>query len=525
MQSLRQYKELHEFVKAYHNGKARLDQTPRSLEDTLSLSDSFAGSVDEKTESKLVDWNGPDDKCNPRNWSRTRRWGVLFLLWINVFALDWAGSADSQASSKISAQFHVSEEAETLSPALYNFGIGFGALFAGPISETVGSNPIYIGSRFFQLCWLIGVALSPNFGAKCVFRFLAGIGGSILLAIHAASVADLFSIVERTVAWPVIVLASFYGPALSPLVGAWIAQSNVSWRWTEWIPVIISGFTLLFTVFLLPETFAPILLQWKAKHLRAVTGDERYLSEIERQASVAQRLKAALLRSLHMLTKEPIVPLLGFWLVLVYVVVYGFLQGYSFIFGDTYGFKRGLIGTSYAAILTGVTLWTCSVPVYVHLYNRKVIQLERENGDEVPLAILLPISLFWLGWTNYASISPWSDLGAVTLFSVCWAGIYVAVYQYILDVYGIYAGSALAIVTFFRYWSSALINLVARPWYSNLGVHWVMTIIGCLAVLLAPAPFFLFRYGPAIRKKSRFASRYARLENERKKIGRATRWT
>lgn len=38
------------------------------------------------------------------------------------------------------------------------------------------------------------------------------------------------------------------------------------------------------------------------------------------------------------------------------------------------------------------------------------------------------------GWTNYASISPWSDLGALCLFGIAWAGIYVTVYQYILDV-------------------------------------------------------------------------------------------
>lgn len=90
---------------------------------------------------------------------------------------------------------------------------------------------------------------------------------------------------------------------------------------------------------------------------------------------------------------------------------------------------------------------------------------------------------------------------------------------------GIYAGSALAIVTFFRYWASGAINLVSRPWYSNLGVHWVMTIIGCLAVLLAPAPFFLFKYGPAIRKKSKFAGRYSRPTYERKRTGRAASWT
>lgn len=87
-----------------------------------------------------VTWDSPDDEQNPRNWSLKRRSFILFVLWINVFALDWAGSGDSQESSKISADFHVSEEAETLSPALYNFGIGLGALFAGPISGNIAQR-------------------------------------------------------------------------------------------------------------------------------------------------------------------------------------------------------------------------------------------------------------------------------------------------------------------------------------------------------------------------------------------------
>lgn len=184
--------------------------------------------------------------------------------------------------------------------------------------------------------------------------------------------------------------------------------------------MILSGFTLIFTLLFLPETFAPIILSWKASHLRNVTGNNRHMAELDRQTSLAARMKVALRRSLHMLTKEPIVALLGLWLLLVYVVVYGFLQGLSFIFGDTYEFSRGLVGTSFASILLGTNLWVfCTVPFYYYLYKRKIAQLEEESGDEkpsvgkhipgvdlptpeyrlwqaFPVAILLPISMFWL---------------------------------------------------------------------------------------------------------------------------------
>lgn len=324
---------------------------------------------------------------------------------------------------------------------------------------------------------------------------------------------------------------------LGPVAGGWIANSNISWRWSEWISLIISGTVLVATILFLPETFSPVLLKWKAAHLRCETGLP-YKSKLEQQPTLALRLRAAFVRATHMFTKEPIVILLGIWLVLVYIIVYGFLQSFAFIFGDTYGWHKGLIGSAFSAICIGVLIWYCSAPVYWWYYKRKVSCVKAElalNGIDtedkhipgfdlpppeyrlwtaLPVAPALPISMFWMGWTNYAAISPWSDLGAATYFGICWAGIYVTVYNYILDVYGIYAGSALAIITFFRYMASAGINLVARPMYNGIGVHWVLTLLGLIAIVMAPTPLLLAKYGPFLRGKSRFASEYAKQVQE-----------
>ena len=371
--------------------------------------------------------------------------------------------------------------------------------------------------------------------AQCVFRLFSGLSGSVLLAIHAASIADIFGPVHRTVAWPAIALASFWGTSFSPIAGAWMAQTGIDWRWTEWIALILSGATLVLTLFFLPETFAPVLLSWKAIQLRRVTGDNRYKAEIDFQQTLVHRFKIACRRALHMVTKESIVVLLGAWLVMEYFVVFGFLQGLKYIFGNTYDFDRGLIGTSFAAIALGCVLWTSCIPVYYYQYKAEIRRIHDRHfkdsqlklhqagtpGVDLPqpeyrlwsallAAPAFPISLFWLGWTNYASISPWSNLAAVVLLGFSWSGIYVTVYQYILDVYGIYAGSALAAVTCWRYLASGFINLVSRPMYDGIGVHWAMTFLGCLAALLTPLPLIFYRIGPRTRAKSTFAARYSR---------------
>lgn len=211
----------------------------------------------------------------------------------------------------------------------------------------------------------------------------------------------------------------------------------MSWRWTEWIAVILSGSTLILTLLFLPETFSPILLSWRAKFLRDLTGNDRFKAELELTPSLEKRLKVAFTRAFHMITREPIVLLLGSWLVGEYLVVFALLQGFAYIFGDTYGFSQGFTATAFAALALGCALWTLGVPIYYRLYKRKISALhhaltgERRNswitmagapGKDLPdpeyrlwsallAAPAFPISLFWLAWTNYASISYWSSLG------------------------------------------------------------------------------------------------------------------
>ncbi|KAH8777479.1 hypothetical protein F5883DRAFT_409031, partial [Diaporthe sp. PMI_573] len=116
-----------------------------------------------------------------------------------------------------------------------------------------------------------------------------------------------------------------------------------------------------------------------------------------------------------------------------------------------------------------------------------------------------PISLFWLGWTNYPSISIWSGLAACFVFGMVLIAIYISSYEYIIDSYLDHAASALASITMIRYFIAGSMVITARPMYDGIGVHWTLTLLGCIAALLAPAPLLFWAYGPKLRKKSTYA--------------------
>lgn len=213
MQSLRQFKELRHL--AIQDATRRRGARPgeEEAESEVDLEKSLAedDGIDVKDGKLVVRSCGDDDPTDPHNWPLQRRIQTFCVLFLMVFAFGWVSSCDSDILKPMSAEMHVSEEAETLATALFMIGLASGALVAGPISETVGRNPVYFISMAVFCCFTLGAALSPNYGAQITFRFLSGVFSSPTLSMYGGSLADLFTPEERSLAWPVFALSAVLG--------------------------------------------------------------------------------------------------------------------------------------------------------------------------------------------------------------------------------------------------------------------------------------------------------------------------
>lgn len=464
----------------------------------------------------VVGYEGPDDPNDPHNWPLTKRIGCTFMVASIGCVVGIASAIDSSALAPAAQEFHVAEVVESMATGLYLIGFGCGALFAGPISETVGRNPVYIVTLAIYMIWVMASALSPNIGAQLVFRFLAGFFGSTPLTCAGGSISDLWSPLERVFAFPVFANAAFTGPLLGPIIGGYIVQ-YLDWRWVDWITLIISGLVLGLVVLFQPETYPQTLLKWKAAHLRAITGDDRYRAAIEvRQETFLHRLKRALYRPFLLFIHEPIVILLTLYLSIVYVVLFTFFDGYPYIFQQTYGLSEGLTGICFVGIIIGLFGASALVPIIYKWAKRDLKKIEEEGGDRLPPefrlwysmlggSIAIPISLFWMGWTAQPHISIWSPLAASVLFGYGILCVFITCYQYIIDCYETFAASALASLTLLRYVASGGMAVVGVPFYENMGVQYTLTILACLSVPLVPVPYIFYRYGEWIRSKSKYA--------------------
>ena len=89
--------------------------------------------------------------------------------------------------------------------------------------------------------------------------------------------------------------------------------------------MIYSGVCLLLLYFVVPETYAPVLLQWKAKELRKAdpVGNKDVFAEHERgDWSAKGVIRRTVFRPIEMVLKERILVLVTIYLSFVYGVLY-----------------------------------------------------------------------------------------------------------------------------------------------------------------------------------------------------------
>lgn len=160
------------------------------------------------------DWDGPDDPRNPHNWSTPSRVYHTYIPSAIALICTIASSIITPGLEAIQQEFHVSAEVSLLPYVLYVFGLGFGPLLAGPLSENYGRRWIYSVGLVGFVCFTIGAGFSQSIVSLTVTRFFAGFFGSPGLSIGSATLADIWPVKERGVPMSIYISTAFLGPAI-----------------------------------------------------------------------------------------------------------------------------------------------------------------------------------------------------------------------------------------------------------------------------------------------------------------------
>lgn len=474
----------------------------------------------------LVDWYGPDDPANPLNWSQPKKVWVTFNLCFLTFSIYFGASVISPAIQDIAAFHGVGIVVATLGITLFVVGYGVGPMVLSPLSEipAIGRNPPYIITLAIFVVLQVPTAVIDSLAGFLILRFLAGVFGSPALSTGGATISDIYIPKKRAPHLAVWGLAAVSGPSVGPVIGGFASQ-HWGWRWSIWPLLFATGAALVCLFFTLPETSAGSILHRRAARLRRITGNDKLYCKADSEAAnmtLAEIARMTLVRPFSMTILDPLVLLNNMEIGLVYAVLFTWLEAFPIVFGQVYGFNRGVSTLPFLAILVGALVtWVgfCFFCKY-HLepiFDRKNGHLDPEDRLKPAFGTLafLPISLFGFGWTSTASIHWIVPTIFAGLFSVATFSAFQSVLNFLADAYPQHVASAMASNDLFRSVMGAAFPLFARQMFNNLQakngpaafpVAWGCTLLGCISLLFVPLPMIFYRYGSKLRQKSRYAS-------------------
>lgn len=365
-------------------------------------------------EEYVVEFEGPNDPLHPQNWTIGKKLVTAAMLAYTTFNATWGSSIFAPAISVVAANAHVSIEVGTLGLSLYVLGFATGPILWAPFSELSGRRlPILISTFGFTL-FQFAVATAKDIQTIMLCRFFGGFFGACPIAVVAAVFSDIFDNRTRGLAITIFAMTVFTGPLFASTVGGFIVQSNLGWRWTEYLTGIMGASALIVDLLFMQETYPPVVLVGKAAELRRRTknwGIHAKQEEIE--VDFGELIQKNLSRPLKILFTEPIVLSLSIYMAFLYGLLYLFLTAYPIVFQKIHGFEKGDSGLPYLGIVIGEFLGGIFIILTQPWYNRK---LAANNGIPVPEWRLPPAivgsvafagGLFWFGWSGFNADIHW----------------------------------------------------------------------------------------------------------------------
>ncbi|KAI9762421.1 MAG: hypothetical protein M4579_000397 [Chaenotheca gracillima] len=478
-----------------------------------------------QTDSELEDdgilecqWDGDEDVENPRNLSVGRKWLIVLIVSSSSLCVTCTSSLYTSTYDQLEQEFHCSRIVATLGLSLFVMGLGIGPLFLAPLSEFYGRRPIYLCSFSMFLIWIIPCAVAQNIQTMLVSRFIDGFAGAAFLSVAGGTVGDMFPRSSLQAPMMIYTASPFVGPELGPLIGGFISQYT-TWRWTFYVLLIWTGAELLLITLFVPETYHPVLLRRKAQRLRKETGNEKWRAPIEKhQRSIAKTVLVSLYRPFQLLLLEPMCLNLCLFSALLLGVLYLFFGAFNVVFSTNHGFQPWQIGISFMGLLVGMLCGIATDPFWHRNYQRLVARKEAEGGEPggsepefrlppaVLGAVLIPVGLFWFGWTTYSSIHWIVPIIGSAIFGMGTLLVFSGTFTFLVDAYPLYAASALGANSFTRSSFAAAFPLFGVQMYEKLGYQWATSILAFLTLAMMPFPYIFYKYGKRIRGTSRFAA-------------------
>lgn len=164
-------------------------------------------------------------------------------------------------------------------------------------------------------------------------------------------------------------------------------------------------------------------------------------------------IQASLYLPFYLLFTEPVVFFFSLWMAFGWSILWVMFGALPDIYQSIYDFDQQQQGATFASVIIGAIISAVLSIAYEKYRTRtKIANSAPEHRLYFPAmgSILLPIGLFWFGWTSREEIHWIVPTLAVCCLTMGIFSIILAVVNYLADTYHQYSSSAMAAMSFCR---------------------------------------------------------------------------
>ncbi|KAK5654931.1 hypothetical protein OQA88_6687 [Cercophora sp. LCS_1] len=196
------------------------------------------------------------DPADPLNWAPWRKSACVATVSFYAFVATFVSASLLPALSIWNLSFpdRLLPRGDLMQFVAFNaLLLGLGNIFWVPLANIFGRRPILVLSSLILLVSSACGTATNGFYKVLAIRIFQGVGSSASQTVAVAIIGDMFFIHERS-KWMAIYVASLAsGSAVGGICGGYMA-SHLGWYGIFKVTAAFSGFTLLCTIFLAPET-------------------------------------------------------------------------------------------------------------------------------------------------------------------------------------------------------------------------------------------------------------------------------
>ena len=331
---------------------------------------------------------------------------------------------------------------------IMTFGVAFGQLFGGPISDTMGRKlPLIVGNL---LCVISGIicAFAPSIEILLLGRFLQGLTGSVGVVIAKAIARDFASGQELTKLFALLMMVNGLAPVLAPLIGAQLLLFT-TWR----------------VIFVILAVFSAILL----------VGSLVFRESLPKEKRVTGGVDVAIKNYITLIKDKPF---LGQTLIQLFAFggFFAYISGSSFVYQNIFN-----LSAQEFSYLFGIN--SCGIVLASAISSRVSNIITAKQLLTFSLWQLTIGSLLFL----IAMIFEWSLIPVTTIlfFTVCTVSLFgSASFSMAMTNYGKMAGSASAILGFASMFAAGIVSPLVGIGGDHTGVPMGITMLVCAVLSL-----------------------------------------